>query len=286
MKTTLKNSLGIGLALASLALVTYGVSLHLPIELLVQRKYFVLILLPAICAVMLRAFKEPMSWPLTLQRTGVPLGIFCSAVYSYGFFTNMNDPDDLMPDIASAMLAVLYGGALTALGVVLGAKNRGVSENEKDTVPTMSFAQIAVAFIALIALVAFIEGEYWYFWDKGALLIFGGVLGLTIGLQRFNPKIESILNAIVIAMLALTFVTLCGWLLGINDPKKAGRIVGLGLPGLCLCSALLSAVAIAGPNSQTHNRSLSRTNWHALEVYSLFFLIILAPPSLIEISSE
>ena len=33
----------------------------------------------------------------------------------------------------------------------------------------MSFAQIAVAFIALIALVAFIEGEYWYFWDKGAL---------------------------------------------------------------------------------------------------------------------
>ena len=51
----------------------------------------------------------------------------------------------------------------------------------------MSFAQIVVAFIALIALVVFIEGEYWYFWDKGAL-IFGGVLGLTIGLQDLIRK--------------------------------------------------------------------------------------------------
>ena len=286
MKAGLKIALGVTVALASLVFTALGIAQNLPVELLIQEKYLVLILLPAICTVIARALKDPMSWPLSLQRIGIPLGIFCSSIYAHDFFTSMSDPDDVMPSIAEAILAVLYGGVITAIGIAHGTKNRIMSEIEKGKSRKLHFVLIALVFISLTVLVELAGHRYSPFWDDGALMVFGGVLGLTIALQSFNPEVESILNAIIIAMLAVTFVTLCGWLLATDDPVKTGRIVSFGLAGLCLCSALLAAIAMCGPNDESNNRTLERTNWHALEVYSLFFLVILAPPSLIEIISE
>ncbi len=286
MKIAVKKYSAYTMALISIIFVAVGVNKSLPIEFLVQRKYLVLILLPAICAVTFRSLKDLTSWPLTLQRIGIPLGIFCSSVFSYEFFTNMSDPDDVLSSIANAMLAVLYGGAITALGIAHGAKNQEVTGNEEDTTRVWSSILVASVFLTLVALVALFEGEYWYFLQVEALLLLGGVLGLTFAFQNFKPKLDGVLNAIVITMLGVTFLTLCGWLLGEGDPVKTGRTVSIGLSGFCLSSALLSAVAICGPTDQSNNRALERTNWHVLEVYSLFFLVILAPPSLIEIISE
>ena len=72
----LKIALGVTVALASLVFTALGIAQNLPVELLIQEKYLVLILLPAICTVIARALKDPMSWPLSLQRIGIPLGIF------------------------------------------------------------------------------------------------------------------------------------------------------------------------------------------------------------------
>ena len=96
-------------------------------------------------------------------------------------------------------------------------------------------------------------------------MVFGGVLGLTIALQSFNPR-SSILNASLLHAGNVRYIVR----VAISDRRsvKTGR--SSFLAGLCLCSALLAAIAMCGPYDESNNLTPERTNWHALEVYSLF----------------
>ena len=87
-------------------------------------------------------------------------------------------------------------------------------------------------------------------------------------------------------MLAVTLVTLCEWLLAANEPEAIGATLGFAMAGWCLTSALLSAIALSTPPDKVTGQIIGRANWHALEIYGLFFLIVLAPPSFIEMITE
>ena len=277
---------GLAFAIAAILCVAYAVNNRLGNDLLLQTKYLVIIIAPAIVAAVFQTLRKPRHWPHSLRQSGIPLGIFCSAVCATEFFGNMSDPDDVMPSIAGSMLGVFYGGAVTALGVVCAKQSQMFVEKKQGKASTKEYGLIALIFCVLIAAAILSDGALWYFTNKDAWFIFIGLLGLSLAYHGFKPEVEDLLNSIIICMLAVTFITLCAWLLAANDPEAIGATIGFGMGGLCLTSALLSAIALSTPPDKVTGQIIGRANWHALEIYGLFFLIVLAPPSLIEIMTK
>jgi len=277
---------GLAFALAAILCVAYAVNNRLGSDLLLQTKYFVIIVAPAIVATVFHIWRKPRQWPYSLRQSGIPLGIFCSALCATEFFGNMNDPDDVMSSIAGSMLGVFYGGAVTALGVVCAKQSQMFVEKKQGKASTKKYGLTALVFCVLIAAAVVSHGALWYFTNKDAWLIFIGLLGLSLAYHGFKPDVEDQLNSIIICMLAVTLVTLCAWLLAANEPEAIGATLGFGMGGLCLTSALLSAIALSTPPDKVTGQIIGRANWHALEIYGLFFLIVLAPPSFIEMITE
>lgn len=213
---------------------------------------------------------------------GIPLGVSSSAICLLDLLSNLETSAGFEKAIGVSLISLGYGLTVSMLGHAFCVRD-SEQETAFNTLPSIGL-KVGIVFTALTCLMVSIESQIGliYVADfSGVLLVISTVL-LGVFSSGKKKQADGIMRGFVFGALACVFVGLISYLFSGLDPKGFGPATATALSGL-IYAGFGMVITIACLNfNELIQADIPRLNWHLLEVYALWVLMIFAPMSLRE----
>ena len=225
---------------------------------------------------------------------GIPLGITSSATSLVSLVFNATGPDGFEEGIANSILGLGYGLLVSMFGFLVSNGSRGA-----ELRPLIAFTfghshqryaeiifRLAVLLLVLLCVTGPIVennplGFVGAFDFRAMLIIFGVVLSCAY-FSDSDSRVDRVLTGFVFGCLASVFVGLIGYLFAGLDSEWLSVALAQALIGLSYSGIGFVVVVLMAQTKNLEQSSISLKNWHMLEIYSLWVLMLFAPISLRE----
>ena len=276
IKSPFKQVVGV---LISLALIYAALLLHMPPAVAFSPEILQFIYLPTCLLSILVIIKSRENLSGMLEAVGIPLGILVSLLLFVSDINSLSEPKDLVPATAQQFMAIFHGCLISALGHLISPhqeSNKNNNEKFNKRVLLMVAITLPICFIALSGVPA-----QAYFSLEPLLLVLSPIPLLIIrGLDSYSPLL--VIKGVVMVMLGSAFVSIVGFISTLSDVAAMGSSMAFGILGLLYGSFYLFLMSLLMHSTVENRKIMVNANWHALEIYGLFILILCAPPSFLE----
>lgn len=253
--------------------------LYLPLAFLLSSDIFLLIYLPVIVFSVFIWVVAPEQLPDFLKTTGIPIGIFVSLFLFVSDFNASLEPEAFIPAVIKQFMAIFHGCLISALGHLIPSSDR---EPDRQTITVQKRGSLALSLLFPIhcALVTQIDIALYWSWEP--FLLFLSPLPLLVLRKSIDEKMRLMIKCMVMVMLGAALISIIAYLNTISDRAGVGPAMAFGILGLLYGSYAILVVTWNIERSSANIQAMIRANWHCLEVFGLYILLIYAPPSIIE----
>lgn len=213
---------------------------------------------------------------------GIPLGITSSATCLLDLLSNLDSPAGFERAIGVSFIGLGYGLTVSMFGQAFTARDFPQTQDQKAQ--SSLGLKSAIGFIVLTCLLVSIENQIGliYIADFSAFLLLSSTVLLGVFSSGINERADGIMRGFVFGALACVFVGLVSYLFSGLDPKGFGPATATALSGLIYAGFGMVITIVCFNFKDLSQADIPRMNWHLLEIYALWVLMIFAPMSLRE----
>ena len=205
---------------------------------------------------------------------GTPLGLLGAMIGAFGISLNMREAADIYPVTAILLIAVLYGGLISGIGMFIGGKAPAEDQAPKSPYPIYTATVFVSA--ALIWAMENAAGLEQYL-SPVLFGIFAAVFGLALATaraRRTEVLADASLFAALLCVIAGLVARLSGYIYEGLQVSMGGLVLGLFAYIIVICMSYASG-------SQRDINAM-RQNWHWLELTGFLIFMYLAPETIRE----
>ena len=263
-----------------------GASLVVGWENLIYKWALLQVVVPVLIVAVVLGLFTKRSVPLVLYQTGIPLGIASSSMCLIELLQTTAEAAGFEQSIAQSMLGLGYGLLISLLGLSilnLETPDPKVNAYANSQLPKLL---IITGASASILYTAHDMAGIGAFLSLPSLLIVLSAILFTVNGKQPAEKTNSTLAGLVYGALAGVVIGLLGYLFSGMDPKGLGGAVAVALLALTYSGLTFFCVVLWAGEEQLDTKSITIKNWHLIEIYALWVLLIYAPISLRELLIE
>ena len=215
---------------------------------------------------------------------GVPLAVASSCVGFIGMLQNMSDPNAIQSATGLALTTLFWGGLLSSVGFALSLSHHADSPRLGSN--RRLLAIMALIPIAFILIPIYSVSSLAAFYLPGPLLLVVAPAMLVIGMSKLRNRateIHVLLQLVIIGTLGAVVVALIKYLIALDlfanegNHLAVGEAIAEGILGLFYGSIILTLAAFCSHEGAFNKTSFLKLNWHLLEIFALWILMIFAP---------
>ncbi len=215
---------------------------------------------------------------------GIPIATTASCIGFTMMLENMSDPASIQSATALALGTLFWGGLVSSLGVVFeNTQPSATKEIKYNRILVTVMASIPLFFLILSANATNTLSSI--FLIDSFLIVFSPAL-FYLGLVWYRGRIlvsNELLQMIVVGVLGAVVVALVRYLNALDrhsddlSPLLVGEAIAVGVLGILYGSFALSVAAFCSFSKTFRNVRFAKLNWHLLEVFALWILMVFAP---------
>ena len=219
-------------------------------------------------------------YPLYLGAS-VPLAVASSCVGFILMLQNVSEANEIQTAAGLALTTLFWGGLFSSLGFIFSLSHD--AEHEDSAIDKKLLAIMASIPIVFVLFSTFSAGSPILFYLPDPLFLVVAPALVVIGaskLRNRTAEIHVLLQLVIIGTLGAVVIALIKYLIALDleDNKFAvAEAVAEGILGLFYGSIILTVAAFCSHEGVFKKISFLRLNWHLLEIYALWILMIFAP---------
>jgi len=217
-------------------------------------------------------------WSESTLALGVPVGLLGGTIGVTGMIANISDYRVIHPASAIMLLAVLYGGIVSALGHF--ATDKAKPQNSR--LPTSDLVLALLIFAGITFYGMFDAGGFSStFLSLEATAVFLTVFGCQIIInQRFS--FQRLTEGALFAAILCLVVALILWYRAGGLDRDAINLAVNGLNYGLVIYILAYLVSLSKEDGESTKIETGRANWHWMEVTAFMIFMLFAPETLRE----
>lgn len=245
---------------------------------------FALVLLPLVVATGWRVWSRESHWSSVWFHSGVPLGLLASSISIIGVF-DTSSLEQTRFLVGESLLATFYGGIVSFIGYLNLGNVCIQREDRRQSNKGKVFVFLLISLITCASMHFFYTVTSFLFLPAFAIIFaFAGAF-LLINRDESKRFCQLVCEAMVMASLASVMIAVIYYNFYQGHVETTGIIVVIGVLGPMYGTFAIFICATFFSDKDLREANFGRINWHLLEIYSFWILMVLAPKSLLEMGA-
>ena len=227
-------------------------------------------------------------YPLYLGAS-VPLAVASSCVGFILMLQNVSRTHEIQTATGLALATLFWGGLFSSLGFIFSLSHD--AEHEDSAIDKKLLAIMASIPIVFVLFSTYSAGSPIVFYLPEPLFIVVAPALVVIGtskLRNRTAEIHVLLQLVIIGTLGAVVIALIKYLIALDlaanedNHLVVGEAIAEGILGLFYGSTILTVAAFCSYEGAFKKTHFLKLNWHLLEIFALWILMVFAPLTLRE----